>query len=422
MKKKTVLCFILLAVIMLISSCSPAPLRPIKNPDGYIHVYGRPGLVNKMFDRFIELHPDFRYEIFFMPSSLTGTGGVGLDSLLAEGNVDIYLAEDSDVLQCSKGALSAYALPYEELGIDVDTGVEKAAIFPYIADIGTRPSDGKVVALSYESTGCAFVYRRSVAKDIWGTDDPAVVKTKIGPGWDKFFKATEELKEKGYAVEFIHPAGYGGKSWISGGKLYISPEREAYLDYAKEKADANETILFGMLGPGLTATYILPRTAEAREYAGDWAVCDPPVGYYEDGTWVLANKALENDPEKKAAVAEFIEWMTLDCTEQGFQYYLAGGKFISDIDGAGLKGVAASRTVMGMSDGKLGFLGGQDLFDAYISAGELIDCENITEYDAAIDSFWRKHVSEYANGECTREEAIAAFKQEVKEQLGIDTL
>ena len=43
-------------------------------------------------------------------------------------------------------------------------------------------SDGKIVALGYQATGGAFIYRRSIAKDVWGSDDPATVKAKIGGG------------------------------------------------------------------------------------------------------------------------------------------------------------------------------------------------------------------------------------------------
>ena len=46
-------------------------------------------------------------------------------------------------------------------------------------------------------------YRRSIAKDVWGTDDPKTVAEKIGAGtnsWDTFFSAAAELKAKGYGI------------------------------------------------------------------------------------------------------------------------------------------------------------------------------------------------------------------------------
>lgn len=48
-----------------------------------------------------------------------------------------------------------------------------------------------------------FVYRLSVAKAVWGTDDPDFIKAKIGGGtgsWENYLSAAEELKKKGYAI------------------------------------------------------------------------------------------------------------------------------------------------------------------------------------------------------------------------------
>lgn len=56
--------------------------------------------------------------------------------------------------------------------------IKDADIAQYTVDIGTNP-DGKVVGLGYQATGGAFIYRRSIAKDVWGTDDPAVIQDKI---------------------------------------------------------------------------------------------------------------------------------------------------------------------------------------------------------------------------------------------------
>ena len=84
----------------------------------------------------------------------------------------------------------------EDLGIDVAADIEAADIAQYSVEIGTRPDDGKVVALGYQATGGAFIYRRSIASDVFGTDDPATITDKIGPGWDKFWSAAEDLKAK----------------------------------------------------------------------------------------------------------------------------------------------------------------------------------------------------------------------------------
>ena len=85
-------------------------------------------------------------------------------------------------------------MPYEDLGIDVDNEIEAADIAQYSVDIGTN-TDGQVDGLGYQATGGCFIYRRSIAKDVFGTDDPAEVSAIIGAGtgtWDKFLEAAAD--------------------------------------------------------------------------------------------------------------------------------------------------------------------------------------------------------------------------------------
>ena len=205
-----------------------------------------------MIDKYLELNPDFAAKYEPKVTIIATTAGLyqpALDQALAAGGADapdLYTAEAAFILKYAQGDAAKYAAPYDTLGFDVAAEIEKAAIAPYSVDIGTRPDDGKVVALGYQATGGAFIYRRSIAKDVWGTDDPAVVSEKLGAGsgnWDQFFAAAEELKGKGYgiisgdgdlwhAVENSSDAG-----WIVDGALTIDPKREAFLDLSKQLKD-----------------------------------------------------------------------------------------------------------------------------------------------------------------------------------------
>jgi multiple sugar transport system substrate-binding protein len=232
------------------------------------------------------------------------------------------------------------------------------------------------------------------------------------------------------------------KGWIVDGKLYIDPKREAFLDYSKELTDkgySNGTQdwtegwyadmagtgpqpVFGYFGPSWLINYVMAGnsggSAPGEGTYGDWAVCQPPVGFFWGGTWLIANKELENDPAKKAAVTELIDWITLDCTEEGMQYAWANGILYN----TGYKDTVVSGTVMAMSDGTLPFLGGQNMYDAFIPAARLANGKCISEYDSTISIIWRDQVRQYAAGNKTRSQAIADFKQAVKDQLGIDPL
>ena len=71
------------------------------------------------------------------------------------------------------------------------------------------------------------------------------------------------------------------------------------------------------------------------------------------------------------------------------------------------------------SDGTLDFLGGQDMFDYFVPANSYANGKNLTQYDETINSYWRDAVRTYTSGDKTRDEAIAAFKQNVADNLDV---
>ncbi len=414
---------------------------------GVINLYTFTDEVPKMLDRYIAMNPDFGYTI--NATIIATTDGLyqpALDQALAAGGADapdMYCAESAFVLKYTQGDMSSYAATYEDLGIDVAAATKAADIAQYTIDIGTRPADGKLVGLGYQATGGAFIYRRSIAKDVFGTDDPATIAEKVGPGWDKFFEAAAALKAKGYGIvsgdgDIWHAVENSSeKGWIVDGKLTIDPSREAFLDLSKKLKDNgyhNDTRdwtdawyadmkgigtqpVFGFFGPAWLINYVMAGNSGGTKAGegtyGDWAVCNPPVGFFWGGTWVLANK----DSEKKEAVAKLIDWITLECDDKGLQYYWANGTLNGE---GGTKDTVASGTVMAMSNGTLDFLGGQNMFDVFVPANQFANGKNLTQYDETINNIWRDQVRQYTAGNISRDEAIAAFKQSVADQLGID--
>ena len=414
--------------------------------DNVINVWAFTDEVPGMIEKFKEAHPDFGYEINSTIIATTeGAYQPALDQALMAGGEeapDIYCAEAAFVLKYTQGDMAPFAAAYKDLGIDVDTLLSEGDIAQYTVDIGTNP-DGNLVGLGYQATGGAFIYRRSIAKDVWGTDDPAEIATKIGPGWEKFFEAAAELKEKGYgivsgdgdiwhAVENSSDAG-----WIVDGKLHIDPKREEFLDLSKQLKDngyhndtqdwqdawfadmkgEGEKQIFGFFGPAWLISYTLAPNCGGEAVGegtyGDWAICEPPIGFFWGGTWVLANK----DTAKADAVGQIIQWITLDTSEDGLQYKWANGTLNGE---GGTKDAVASGTVMAKSDGTLDFLGGQNMFDVFVPANQFANGKNLTQYDETINMYWRDQVREYTAGNKTREEALEGFKQQVSENLGIE--
>ncbi|HPU63700.1 MAG TPA: carbohydrate ABC transporter substrate-binding protein [Mobilitalea sp.] len=401
--------------------------------------------VPNMLKKYKELNPDFNYEIKeTIISTSEGAYQPALDQALAGGGSDapdIYCVEAAFVLKYTQGDAHQYAAAYKDLGIDVDKLIEEAEIAPYTVEIGTNPK-GQLVGLGYQATGGAFIYRRSLAIDTWGTDDPEVIKTKIGPGWDKFFEAAEELKAKGYAIvsgdgDIWHAVGNSSdQGWVVDGKLTIDPKREEFLDLSKKLKDngyhndtqdwtdawyadmkgVGDKPVFGFFGPAWLINYVMSEhcggTKPGEGTYGDWAVCEPPVGFFWGGTWVLANK----NTKIPKTVGKIIEWITLDSSDTGLQYFWANGTLNGP---GGTKDTVASGAVMKRSDGTLDFLGGQNMFDVFVPAGEFANGKNLTQYDETINGYWRAQVREYTAGNKSREQAIADFKQQVADNLAV---
>ena len=419
---------------------------------GVINLWAFTDEVPKMVDKFIEAHPDFGYTV--NPTIIATTDGAyqpALDAALQAGGEkqpDIYCAEAAFILKYSKGDMQDYAMPYKDLGIDVDKETKAAQIAQYTMDIGSNTS-GDIDALGYQATGGAFIYRRSIAKDVFGTDDPKEISKIIGGGsgsWDKFWDAAKTLKAKGDAIvsgdgDVWHAVENSSDSaWLNdAGQLQIDPKREAFLDISKNLTDngwsnvtqdwqdawfadmkgEGQKPVFGFFGPAWLINYTLAPNCGGKKVGegtyGDWAICDSPVGFFWGGTWLLANKNM--NPDKVAAVKQIIDWITLDCTKDGLQYKWANGTLNGE---GGTKDAVASGTVMAMSDGTTDFLGGQNMFDYFIPANNYATGKNMTQFDEPINTAWRDQVRSYAAGEKSRDAAIKDFKQTVSDNLGIE--
>ena len=408
--------------------------------------------VPKMLERYVETHPDCGFE-FSLEDDATivpttdGAYQPALDQKLlsdSDDAPDIYTAEAAFVLKYTQGEMADCAASYADLGIDVEAALEAAQIAPYTVDIGTNP-DGQLVALGYQATGGAFIYRRSIAKEVFGTDDPAQIAEILGAesgNWDKFWEAAEKLAEAGVGIvsgdgDIWHAVeNSSDEGWIVDDMLHIDPKREEFMDISMKLKEGNlyndtrdwqegwfadmqgvgEKPVFGFFGPAWLINYTLAPncggTAEGEGTYGDWAVCASPVGFFWGGTWVLANKNSIDKP----GVKELIEWITLDATEDGLQYAWANGLMSAE----GTKDSVASGTVMEISDGSTAFLAGQNMFEAFVPANKYANGQNLTPYDESINQYWRDAVRQYTSGEKTKEEAIEDFKINVEENLDIE--
>lgn len=455
MKKAAILTLIL--ALITLPGCDllgDKPEEPVSSPEASsesttINLWSFSNEVQKMVEVFISNHPELKIKL---NSTILATSNneyqPALDRALKAGGKDapdIYVAEADFVLKYTKGSMASYAIPYADLGINIDKAIEDAQIVDYVVDIGRNPN-GNIAGLAYQTTGGCFIYRRSVAKQIFGTDNPVQVQEAIGGGsgdWGNFLEAAEKCGSKNVAIlsntdsiwRVIEPSAE--KGWIVDDKLNIDPKREEFLDLSRKLYENNWTNkttewttpwyddmkgtgakpVLGFFGPSWLIYYNIAGNCGGTKVGegtyGDWAVCSSPVPFTWGGSWLLANKNLNSNSKKKEIVKAILNWITLDASETGLQYMWANGSM------NGIKDTVASSKVMSMVNGEEAFLGGQDMFEYFIPANENASVDTMTLLDSSINYYWKEVIQGYSIGMLTREAAITEFKNEVFEYLGI---
>lgn len=110
----------------------------------------------------------------------------------ADDKIDIFLVEADYAL---KYVDSEYTVDVKDLGL---TDEDMADQYQYTKDIVTD-SNGAIKGTTWQATPGLFAYRRSIAKDVLGTDDPEQVQEALSD-WDKFNAVAEQAAAKGYKM------------------------------------------------------------------------------------------------------------------------------------------------------------------------------------------------------------------------------
>ena len=244
------------------------------------------------------------------------------DSAAADDKIDIFLIE------------ADYALKYvdSEYTLDVkkDVGLTDDDLkdqYQYTKDIVTV--DGVQKGTTWQATPGLFAYRRSIAKDVLGTDDPTEVQAALSD-WDKFNDVAEKAAAKGYKMLSGYDDSYRTFSnnvsagWVDGTTVKVDPNIMNWVDQTKTYTDNgynNKTSLwsdqwaadqgpagkvfgffystwginFTLLGNSLAT----PESEGGKQEVGngifgDYAVCQGPQPYYWGGTWICAAAGTDN--------------------------------------------------------------------------------------------------------------------------------
>jgi hypothetical protein len=341
--------------------------------------------------------------------------------------VDLFLVE------------ADYALKYvnSDFTLDVinDIGITKDDIknqYKYTQDIMTD-KNGNLKGLTWQACPGGFIYRRSIAKDVLGTDDPTAVGEALSD-WEKFNAVAEKAKELGYFMLSGYDDAFRVFSdnmkspWVVGDKIVIDPQIEAWIAQTKEfteKGYNNKAALwsaestqgmgakgkvFGYFGPAWFIDFIMapgslddqkaPAQVGNGSY-GDWAFCKGPQSFSWGGTWICGAKG-SDDVE---LIRDILKTLTCD-DEVMFQIAKNAGDFTNNVPA--MEKVAAS-------DYQNPFLGGQNHVKLFLDSAQSIDRSNISMYDLGMSEKIQSAMKDYFDEKITLEEAWNNFYTSVLE-------
>ena len=134
--------------------------------------------------------------------------------------IDIFLIE------------ADYALKYvdSEYTLDVrsDIGLTNADLAGQYQYTRTSPPPGAARRVTWQAAPGLFAYRRSIAKDVLGTDDPVQVQRRLAD-WDKFNAVAAQAAAKGYKMLSGYDDSYRTFSnnvsapWVGGTTVTVDP-------------------------------------------------------------------------------------------------------------------------------------------------------------------------------------------------------
>lgn len=176
-------------------------------------------------------------------------------------NLDIALAEQKDAIDDDKVDIflieADYAGKYTKsdavLDVQSDIGLTDADLqnqYPYTKDIVSV--NNRLKAVSWQATPGLFAYRRSIAKEVLGTDDPEKVQ-KMLANWNKFDQVAEKMKQAGYFMLSGYDDSYRAFSnnvsspWVKDKKIIIDDSIKAWITQTKtytEKGYNDKTTLW----------------------------------------------------------------------------------------------------------------------------------------------------------------------------------
>lgn len=346
----------------------------------------------------------------------------------ADDKVDIFLSETDYVFKYTDKDADV-AMPLKDLGIDTDKEFKDQYDFTKTT---ASDSDGVMRGSTWQCCPGLLVYRRDIAKKVFGTDDPEKIGEKV-KDWDTLKKSAEQLKAKGYytfssyADTFRLYGNSISKSWVTPGDSpdttvdvdskvmdWINDSKQwldaGYFDKTVKgqwnddwnKAMGSKSKVFAFLFPAWGIDFTLKPNWDGKE--GEWAVTNPPQEYNWGGSYIHAAAGTDNVKHAK----EIILALTADKDN-----LLKISEEYSDFTNtkSGMKEAAENDEKYASK-----FLGGQNPFKYFAPVAENIKIAPLSAYDQGCVELIQNSFSDYFQGKVTYDKAKKNFETAIEER------
>ena len=319
-------------------------------------------------------------------------------------------------------------------------------IVDYVWKVG-QDSSGVQRAISYQITPAGMYYRRDIAQEVFGTEDPAEIG-KLFADYPTILKTAKTLKDAGYRI-FASDAEMnyfsGDSAWVVDGALNLSQSRLDYMDLSVElyqqdltayasqwatpwyQAMAGEVPIltaetqwgtddmniwdaesFNAATEGMETTQVfafglpswgvLTMRDNVKDTAGKWGVCSGPAYGFGGGTFI----GISAKSQRQQTAWEFVKFCTLDEDTANWWIEHSQGDTVSLIS-----------VIDQHKDDANEVYGGQNLYSFWLEQAKGIDYSKVTRYDKLVGDAWGKAISSVKTGEKDKETAINDFYDEV---------
>ena len=338
----------------------------------------------------------------------------------ADKKIDIFLVEADYAL---KYVNSKYTTKLADLGI---TDADLPNQYQYTKDAVTD-SEGNLKGISWQGCPGLLIYRRDIAKEVLGTDDPAEVQKSVAD-WDKFADTAKMMAAKNYKMTSSVNDTYRVFSnnvtspWVVDGKITVDDNIKNWVDMSKEMVDAGETStyelwsddwskgffkdsnVFAYFGPAWFIDFSMSADQDGSVGKdGGWAATEGPQGFYWGGTWITAATGTDNP----TLVADIMRTMTTNVDVMK-EIVTADNDFVNNKP-------AMEEMAKDESYGDA-VLGGQNPLAMFCAGADKIDLSNMSIYDQGCNEEFQNAMKNYFEGNASYDEALDLFYKAVVEK------